>query len=118
MELVAITLDCAEPLALAEFYRLATGFELHPESGSDFAGLTRADGLFLGFQRVDDYRAPQWPAQSVPQQLHLDFKVDDLDRAASHLQALGATVPEYQPAGARARVVIDPSGHPFCLTLD
>ncbi|MFI7667472.1 VOC family protein [Nocardia sp. NPDC049526] len=33
-------------------------------------------------------------------------------------QALGATVPEHQPAGARARVVIDPAGHPFCLTLD
>ncbi|WP_410875701.1 VOC family protein [Nocardia sp. A7] len=51
----------------------------------------------------------------MPQQLHLDSRVDDLDRAASRLQTLGATVREHQPAGARVRVAIDPAGHPFCL---
>ncbi|MBU3068154.1 VOC family protein [Nocardia sp. NEAU-G5] len=117
MELVAVTLDCANPEALAEFYREATGFELHPKSGPDFAGLNRADGLFLGFQRVDGYQAPQWPAQTVPQQIHLDFKVVDLDQAEAKLLALGATKPDYQPAGDWFRVLIDPAGHPFCLTL-
>ncbi|GAA5100188.1 VOC family protein [Nocardia iowensis] len=118
LDLVAITLDCADPEEMAEFYHQATGFELHPKSGSNFAGLNRPDGLFLGFQRVDDYRAPQWPAQIVPQQIHLDFKVDDLDRAEALLLELGATKPEHQPAGDRARVLMDPAGHPFCLTLD
>ena len=81
MKLTAITLDCADPKALAAFYRRATGLEAVPESDDDFAGLTREDGLFIGFQRVDDYQAPRWPGQSVPQQLHLDFAVDDLDQA-------------------------------------
>ncbi|WP_169813648.1 VOC family protein [Nocardia pseudobrasiliensis] len=117
-ELVAVTLDCADPEALAMFYQQATGFEPHPRSGSDFAGLNRADGLFLGFQRVDDYKGPQWPDQTVPQQIHLDFKVDDLDQAEAVLLELGATKPDHQPAGQRARVLIDPAGHPFCLTLD
>ncbi|WP_331767575.1 VOC family protein [Embleya sp. NBC_00896] len=116
MKLTAITLDCADPEALAAFYRRATGFELHPTSDSDFAGLTREDGLFIGFQRVDDYQPPRWPAQTVPQQIHLDFAVDDLDEAEALLLKLGATKPEHQPGGHRWRIFTDPAGHPFCLT--
>ncbi|MGY5045433.1 VOC family protein [Streptomyces sp. 900105755] len=116
MKLTAITLDCPDPEALAAFYRQATGLELHPKSNCDFAGLNCDDGLFIGFQRVDDYQAPRWPDQTVPQQFHLDFEVDDLDEAEAVLLALGADKPEYQPGGDRWRVLADPSGHPFCLT--
>ena len=116
MTLCAVTLDCPDPLALAEFYGQATG--LVPVDGSDeqFAGLRGPDGVFLGFQRVDDYRAPRWPGQDSPQQAHLDFEVDDLDAAEAALRRLGAVVPAEQPDGARFRVVLDPAGHPFCLT--
>jgi len=72
--------------------------------------------LFLGFQRVEGYRAPRWPDQTVPQQIHLDFKVDDLDRAEAELLGLGAIKPWHQPTGDKRRVLIDPAGHPFCLT--
>jgi len=41
-------------------------------------GLQCASGLFLGFQRVQDYRPPDWPDQHQPQQVHPDFEVDDL----------------------------------------
>ncbi|MFF0738767.1 VOC family protein, partial [Streptomyces chartreusis] len=82
MKLTAITLDCPDPEALAPFYRQATGLEVHPKSNSDFAGLDGDDGLLIGFQRVDDYRAPCWPDQAVAQQLHLDFAVDDLKGVA------------------------------------
>jgi hypothetical protein len=56
-----VTLDCADPLALADFYGQATGLVRHPASDEVFAGLTGPDGFFLGFQRVPDYRAPEWP---------------------------------------------------------
>lgn len=115
MRLTAITLDCADPKALAAFYQQLTGLEPHPASDDDFAGLTRGDGLFLGFQRVDGYRAPTWPDQDVPQQLHLDFEVDDLDEAEARILALGAAKPDFQPNGERARVYTDPAGHPFCV---
>jgi catechol 2,3-dioxygenase-like lactoylglutathione lyase family enzyme len=115
MKLTAITLDCADPKALAAFYQQATGLEPVPESDDVFAGLTREDGLFIGFQRVDDYQAPRWPGQSVPQQLHLDFAVDDLDQAEALVLALGAAKPQFQPGGDRWRVFTDPAGHPFCL---
>ncbi|WP_327365530.1 VOC family protein [Streptomyces sp. NBC_01217] len=116
MKLTAISLDCPDPRALAAFYRQATGFELHPESDGDFAGLVREDGFVIGFQRVDNYRAPQWPSQTAPQQFHLDFAVDDLDEAEAMLLELGAAKPEYQPDGDRWRVFTDPAGHPFCVT--
>ncbi|MEU9078311.1 VOC family protein [Kitasatospora sp. NPDC004745] len=118
LKLAAITLDCADPVALAAFYRQATGFDPHPKSDAEFSGLTRGDGLFIGFQRVDGYRTPQWPGQDVPQQIHLDFEVDDLDAAEAMLRELGAVRPEHQPLGGdRVRVLLDPAGHPFCLTL-
>ncbi|PKW05112.1 hypothetical protein SAMN05428944_7905 [Streptomyces sp. 1222.5] len=67
------------------------------------------------FQRVDDYRAPRRPEQTVPQQFHLDFDVDDLDEAEAWLLDLGASRPQYQPQQDRWRVLLDPAGHPFCL---
>ncbi|WP_327071801.1 VOC family protein [Kitasatospora sp. NBC_01250] len=115
MTLTAITLDCADPLALMAFYQQATGLEPHPKSDADFAGVNGEHGLFIGFQRIDDYRAPRWPDQSVPQQSHLDFAVADLDEAEARLMALGAGKPEHQPGGERWRVLTDPAGHPFCL---
>ncbi|MGC7096290.1 VOC family protein [Amycolatopsis lurida] len=115
LTLTAITLDCADPTALAVFYQKATGFGLHPASSDEFAGLTGDNGLALGFQRVEDYRPPQWPGQSVPQQLHLDFAVQNLDDAESALLDLGATKPDGQPDEDRFRVLLDPAGHPFCL---
>jgi catechol 2,3-dioxygenase-like lactoylglutathione lyase family enzyme len=116
MKLTAITLDCPDPQALAAFYRQATGLAPHPESDADFAGLVGEGGLFIGFQRVDGYRAPRWPEQTVPQQFHFDFTVDeDLDEVEARLLALGAARPDRQPGGDRWRVFTDPAGHPFCV---
>ncbi|MER7695804.1 MULTISPECIES: VOC family protein [unclassified Streptomyces] len=119
IKLGAITLDCPEPLVLAEFYQQATGLEPHPKSNADFAGLIGEDQLLIGFQRVDGYRAPSWPGQTVPQQLHLCFNVgieDGLDEVETRLLALGAAKPDHQPHDeAEARVLTDPVGHPFCL---
>ena len=122
MKLTAITLYCPDPQALAVFYQRATGLELHPRSGAEFAGLVRGDGdgdgdgLVIGFQRVDRYRAPRWPDPEAPQQFHFDFSTEDLDEAEALLLGLGATKPEQQPGGDRWRVLLDPAGHPFCLT--
>ena len=84
-ELRGVTLDCADPQTLAGFYGALTGMrELF--SSEDFAALTDGPGCDLGFQRVDGYKAPQWPGQDVPQQFHIDFRVEDLD--AMEAQAL------------------------------
>ncbi|MGY5034754.1 VOC family protein [Streptomyces sp. 900116325] len=117
MKLGAITLDCPDPPALAAFSQQATGLEPHPKSDADFAALNGEDGLLIGFQRVDAYRAPSWPCQTVPQRLHIYFDVrDDLDDAEARLLGLGASKPGHQPHDEdRARVLTDPTAHPFCL---
>jgi hypothetical protein len=87
------------PRALAAFYQEATGLDLHPGPGGDFAGLTRQDGLFIGFQRADGYQAPSWPSRNVPQQSHLDVAVDDLDEAEALSPPLwGAAAASYGDA--------------------
>ncbi|MEU2547596.1 VOC family protein [Streptomyces roseolus] len=116
MKLTAVNLDCADPLALADFYARATGLPPHERSDADFAALVDGDRLVLGFQRVADHRPPTWPDGDVPAQLHLDFDVDDLDEAVAELTALGATLPADQPRPDLWRVLLDPAGHPFCVS--
>jgi catechol 2,3-dioxygenase-like lactoylglutathione lyase family enzyme len=109
-----VTLDCADPKALARFYEELTAMQVS-FSVDEFVALTGGPGCDLGFQRVDGYRAPQWPGQDVPQQIHLDFRVEDLDAAEKLALVLGAVRPDHQPGGERWRVLLDPAGHPFCL---
>lgn len=114
-ELRGVTMDCADPRALADFYAGLTEMrELF--ASDDFIALSNESGCDLGFQKVDGYRAPQWPGQDVPQQFHLDFRVDDLDATEQRAVELGASKPDHQPGDGRWRVLLDPAGHPFCLT--
>ncbi|MCB0998198.1 MAG: VOC family protein [Ilumatobacteraceae bacterium] len=111
----SFVLDCPDPARLAEFYGALLGWSV---SADDGWGDVRNDAgdQCISFQRVDDYRAPVWPGQSVPQQMHLDVQVDDLDAGEAAVLALGATRAEHQP-GSTFRVFLDPAGHPFCLCV-
>jgi hypothetical protein len=73
-------------------------------------------GLWLSMQRVADYRSPTWPGTATPQQIHLDFSVDDLDGGEQAAIAAGASKAADQPSPDRWRVMLDPAGHPFCLS--
>jgi len=105
-------LDCPDPAALAEFYGKLLDWKT--EISPDWAEVRADYGDRIGFQQVSDYTPPQWPGQQVPQQMHLDVVVDDLDTAEAAVLELGATKHEHQP-GTTFRVFLDPAGHPFCL---
>jgi hypothetical protein len=60
---------------------------------------------------------PTWPADDIPKQIHLDLAVTDLQAAVAEAERLGARIAPVQPAPDRWRVLFDPAGHPFCLTL-
>jgi len=108
-------LDCPDPKALAEFYGALLDWKVEP--GGDGWWMIRADyGDAIGFQKVENLTPPQWPGQDVPQQMHIDLDVDDLDAAEAATLALGATKHDHQP-GTTFRVFLDPAGHPFCLCL-
>ena len=50
-------------------------------------------GAALAFQKVSSgYRPPQWPGQDLPQQLHIDFDVPDLDEGERQVLAIGIDV--------------------------
>ena len=110
----AISLDSADPVRLADFYRQLLGLEIMFQS-DDFIALSGAKVL-LTVQRVTDHQPPSWPGGDIPKQLHLELAVDDLDASESAALALGATKADTQPSPDSWRVLIDPAGHPFCLT--
>jgi glyoxalase superfamily protein len=110
----SFVIDCPDPGVLANFYAAILDWKI--EVKADWADL-RTDGQCISFQRVEDYTAPQWPGQQVPQQMHLDVVVADLDAGEAAVLELGATKHEHQP-GTTFRVFLDPAGHPFCLCLN
>ncbi len=110
----SIVLDCADPGALATFYGRMLDWTV--DTSQDWAEVRADYGQCICFQPVEHYRPPQWPGQEVPQQMHLDVVVDDLDEAERAVLDLGATKHEHQP-GTTFRVFLDPAGHPFCLCL-
>jgi len=109
--LAMINLDATDPAALAAFYSAVLGWEV-THSQADYAMIS--DGsTSIGFGRVPGYSAPGWPDETTPKRYHLDFYVDDLDKAEEQALALGATKPDGQPNPEGWRVLLDPGGHPF-----
>ena len=115
-ELSLTVLDCPDPARLAAFYHALVGGEIVVEPDGDWAEVVPPRGGALAFQRVDRFVAPTWPEGPVPQQLHLDLLVDDLDAGEAGARAHGARRAAVQP-GTTFRVLLDPAGHPFCLVL-
>jgi hypothetical protein len=111
----SIVLDCPDAAALAAFYGAMLDWKTEVSDG--WAEIRAEYGMCICFQQVADYAAPKWPTQEVPQQMHLDVVVDDLDAGEAAVLKLGATKHELQP-GTSFRVFLDPAGHPFCLTVE
>jgi predicted enzyme related to lactoylglutathione lyase len=112
-----VVLDCPDPKRLADFYGTMLDWKVSQNGDAEWWSARADYGDSLEFQGVSDYRAPQWPGQDVPQQMHIDVVVDDLDTAEAAVLELGATKHEHQP-GTTFRVFLDPAGHPFCLCVD
>jgi catechol 2,3-dioxygenase-like lactoylglutathione lyase family enzyme len=127
-----VVLDTTNPRASAEFWRQLLGLVyrdgheppgLHEDdsAGRDWLNLLTPSGSpCLAFQRVDELQSSTWPVRGVPQQLHLDLIVDDLEELnAVHLRviALGGEVKldRSDDVEEPLRVYVDPDGHPFCV---
>jgi predicted enzyme related to lactoylglutathione lyase len=111
----SFVVDCADPSAVGRFYAALLDWKI--DASEDWVDVRPEDASqCISFQKVPDYTPPQWPGQQVPQQMHLDVIVEDLDVAEAAVLDLGATKHEHQP-GTTFRVFLDPAGHPFCLCL-
>jgi hypothetical protein len=109
----SISLDCAHPLPLAEFWAALLGGEI--AFTSEAFVTVKTDPMWLSAVRVDDHTPPVWPG-GVAKQMHLDLAVEDLDGAEAEAVHLGAVKADEQPAPDRWRILLDPAGHPFCLS--
>lgn len=109
-----ITLDCADPRVEATFWSELLGWQIIAVE-DEYAMLKGSEGAALGFGQVPDYLPPAWPNERGSKQFHFDLKTDDIAATERRCLELGATVPDEQP-GETWRVLLDPAGHPFCLT--
>ncbi|GAA2618391.1 VOC family protein [Streptomyces vastus] len=113
-----MVLDAHDAHQLADFYVRLLGYEVRADEPHwVLVGPTDGDGVSLAFETEPEYVPPVWPTRRPGDQqmmLHLDIEVDDLERETARAVAAGATLADYQPQDD-VRVLLDPSGHPFCL---
>ncbi len=127
-----MAIDATNARAVAEFYRELLGYvyrsgdEPPPPGqpdphGEDWLVLKDRSGeARLAVQRVADLPASTWPDSRVPQQLHLDLTVADIDELAvqrDRALSLGANVllDRSTDPDEPLYVFADPAGHPFCI---
>lgn len=112
-QLAMMTLDCADPEPVSRFWSELLGWErVYLDEN---AAMVQGPNQALGFGRVENYAAPPWPNDRGSKQFHFDLSTDDIAATAQRCIELGAHQPVEQPADTWL-VLIDPAGHPFCLT--
>ncbi|MFG1997900.1 VOC family protein [Spirillospora sp. NPDC048911] len=108
---MAVTVDCAEPRRLAEWWATATGGEITVDY-EFYVAVGTPGGPVLGFQRVTE----PTPGKN---RWHLDFKVSDRATEIDRLTGLGATVVDtHTVPGLTWTVLTDPDGNQFCISAD
>lgn len=114
--IIGVAFDCPDANTLADFYIKLSGWEKEI-SGDEYAALRTPEGILLVFQTVKGYVPPVWPWQDGRQQqmAHIDFKVENLPEAEAHALKCGATKAGVQYYDT-STVMLDPAGHPFCLS--
>jgi len=118
---VLTAIDCDDPVSLANFYARIIGgkiheFEFGASGESGWVEIREGEVRLLALQKVPDYQPPTWPSGGLPQQMHLDFQVEDLNVGEEFVLSIGAVKCQVQPGGT-FRVFLDPAGHPFCLVI-
>jgi predicted enzyme related to lactoylglutathione lyase len=116
IKLGAITLDCGDTVALANFWSVAIDRPLDPDPNEFVATIGMSD-------RADG--APGWLFVKVPEgksaknRMHCDFVAPDRAAEVDRLVALGATaVAEHDEWGHRWTVLQDPEGNEFCVAQE
>lgn len=120
IKMYSFTVDCKDPQELANFYGTLLKWEamvLDEDYACVYAPGTNQGGYpTILFQRNASYQPPVWPEEPEAQQqmAHIDFAVNDLEKAVQHAVNCGAAMAKNQFSNDW-RVMFDPAGHPFCL---
>jgi catechol 2,3-dioxygenase-like lactoylglutathione lyase family enzyme len=112
-----IVFDAADIAAESSFWAGVLGGMVVADDDERWHSVVVAGEEKIGVQHAPNHVQPDWP-NGTPQQMHLDFYVDDLGPAHEHVMALGARVlktADDPNAKQGFQVYADPAGHPFCL---
>jgi predicted enzyme related to lactoylglutathione lyase len=105
-----VTIDCANPRQLAEFWSEAVGYQV----AADFEGIVvlkpaEGDGIAIGLQLVPEPR-------TCKNRVHVDWRSEDRPAEVERLVKLGASViGEQRVPGLTWSVLSDPEGNEFCV---
>lgn len=111
MSMVTVTIDCADPSALVEFWTKALDYEVKADMDGFFVllGPKEGPGTGLGLQKVDEPKAGK-------NRVHVDFSTEDREAEVARLVALGAEEQEeHAVPGLTWTVLTDPVGNEFCV---
>jgi catechol 2,3-dioxygenase-like lactoylglutathione lyase family enzyme len=114
-----VAVEARQPHELATFYSRLLDWPIAGEDDGSVILSAPEGPIYLVLQPSRDFEPPTWPPVPGAQRpmMHLDFQVADLDAAVAEAVALGATLADEQP-NSTVRVLRDPDGHPFCLSVN
>jgi len=105
-----VTVDCADPARLAEFWAAVLGWQVDPEGGEDELAVEPEDDAdtALLFLRVPESKAGK-------NRIHFDLAPDDQDAEVARLEQLGASRIDIGQGEQTWVVMADPEGNEFCV---
>jgi catechol 2,3-dioxygenase-like lactoylglutathione lyase family enzyme len=113
LRIECLTIDCADPDRLADFWAAALGWQRVYQDDYEVAIRDLAAG---------DAAGPDLLLLAVPDgkatknRLHLDLRPDDQEAEVTRLESLGARRADIGQAGDESWVVMaDPEGNEFCV---
>jgi predicted enzyme related to lactoylglutathione lyase len=111
IQMGGVTIDCADPAKLAEFWSQALGVADIQHYGDYLLIPARTEGgPYVALQKVPEERA------AAKNRAHIDFRADDRPAEVARLVGLGATeVEEHTVPGMVWTVLRDPEGNEFCV---
>jgi len=109
LSIQCLTVDAADPAALAAFWASLLGATVHAEEDGDVWIELHAGGPDILFIASADERAGK-------NRLHLDLRPDDRDAEVARAVSLGARAVDIGQTGEESWVVLaDPEGNEFCI---
>ena len=109
---IGLSIDCADPVALAGFWSAALGRPVNPGAGAENAAIDATDpasGPRLTFHKVPE-------PKTVKNRLHLDLRTDEFEAESERLTGLGATpIRDFETSTVRWITFADPEGNEFDL---
>ncbi|MEU2760324.1 MULTISPECIES: VOC family protein [unclassified Streptomyces] len=117
-----LSIDCADPAALARFWCAVLGYEVQDVEEEEGVVSIGSPGVPEGKSRPGPVpptltfaRVPE--GQTVKNRLHIDVNPTDREQGeeVERLLALGARRADVAPEGASWVVLTDPEGNEFCV---